>query len=205
MITGIVQGIARVVKVDSKTEFKTLTIQTDLSLDDLSIGDSIAINGVCLTLTSIRKDSFTVDVMEETLKKTNLFQLSEGSQINIEKMMLLTSRVNGHLVQGHVDTTAKIMRLWFQNNAMWLGVEIPKELKPYIVSKGSICLDGMSLTVVDVLNGYFTVSLIPHTQEVTIAKNYQVGRIVNLEADLIAKQLAKLLEGYYENGLGKII
>ena len=197
MITGIIESIGKIISVKTGNNFRTIGIETSLDLSGCKIGDSIAINGVCLTFTKLEGHCFLVDVVSETLQKTNLGSLTVNSPVNIEKMMLAGGRINGHFVQGHVDTTAKIQKIWLDNGAIWLSIDKPKMLKPYIMPKGSITIDGMSITVCDVLDDSFTVTLIPHTQAVTIAKFYTTGSVVNLEADMMAKHLNKLLETQY--------
>lgn len=202
MITGIVLATGQIEAIAQKPQAKQITLRTPFLLNDLALGDSIAVNGVCLTLVQREDFVFSADVVAETLQKTNLGLLQIGDSVNLEKMLAVTGRINGHFVQGHVDCTARIERRWTEGSADWLQVALPTQLKPYVVPKGSITIDGMSLTIVEVSDTWFTVTLIPHTLEKTIAKHYQADTVVNLEADILAKHLTKLLETHYATTLG---
>ncbi len=194
MITGIVESIGRVSQIDRHSNNLHIGVKTSLNLKKLQPGDSLAVNGVCLTLTRIQGQTFYADIMQETLEKTNLKYLQLTSQVNLERMAQIGNRISGHIVQGHIDTCAKIVNISQQANALWLEIVLAKSIAPYVVNKGSISVDGMSLTVVEAKDTTFTVMLIPHTQQQTIAQDYQVGDVVNLEVDMIAKHIKKLME-----------
>jgi riboflavin synthase len=202
MFTGIIEQIGTILE----NQQNRLKIKVDNNfIDDIKIGSSIAVNGVCLTvverliqpsptLTKVGHGELVFDVMPETLRRTNLGKLRAGSQANLERALKVGGRWEGHIVQGHVDASALVQSLKFkvqsdgQKEAV-LTIELPKGLAKYIVPKGSIAIDGVSLTVVDVEQNYFTVAIIPHTMERAIIKNYQKGTKVNIEVDILAKYL----------------
>lgn len=192
MFTGIVEeiGIVRNV-IDS--EFGSITIDAKKVLEDVHIGDSIAVNGVCLTVTSFNSHSFTADVMGETVRRTSLSQLNKGSGVNLERAMSVNGRFGGHIVSGHIDSVGKISSMKRDGNAIWVTIDTSYDTLRYIVEKGSICIDGISLTVTNVTNVGFSVSVIPHTMNETTLLNKKVGDNVNLETDIIAKYTERLL------------
>ena len=192
MFTGIVEeiGIVRNV-IDS--EFGSITIDAKKVLEDVHIGDSIAVNGVCLTVTSFNSHSFTADVMGETVRRTSLSQLNKGSGVNLERAMSVNGRFGGHIVSGHIDSVGKTSRMKRDGNAIWVTIDTSYDTLRYIVEKGSICIDGISLTVTNVTNVGFSVSVIPHTMNETTLLNKKVGDNVNLETDIIAKYTERLL------------
>jgi riboflavin synthase len=198
MINGIIEAIASVKTINSTKNFKRMIFETALDLSDHHIGDSIAINGVCLTIIHLSKQCFEVDIVFETLNKTNLANLKIGDPVNLERMLILNGRISGHLMQGHVDTTATIERIWRDTEATWLSIEKPASLSPFIFPKGSIAIDGTSLTIVNVFDTNFSVMLIPHTQTHTISQTYQVGTKVNLEADMIAKTIHQQMRIHHD-------
>jgi riboflavin synthase len=159
----------------------------------LEIGESIAVNGVCLTVSSVTDDGFTADVMPETLQRTTLGALAGGETVNLERALRLGDRVGGHMVSGHVDATGIVTALREDTNARWVTIATPEDLIDLIAEKGSIAVDGISLTVVAVFAGAFTVSLIPVTLAATVAGAWRVGTAVNLEVDLIARYVARTL------------
>ncbi len=163
-------------------------------LEDINIGDSIAVNGVCLTATAFDSSSFVADAMAETLAKTNLNKLAPGDKVNLERALRLGDRLGGHLVTGHVDGVGTIARIERQDIAIVITVNAPIEVLHYIVKKGSITIDGTSLTVVDLTSESFQVSLIPHTAQHTVLGSKKVGDPVNLEADVVGKYIEKFLE-----------
>lgn len=163
-------------------------------LEDINIGDSIAVNGVCLTATAFDSSSFVADAMAETLAKTNLNKLAPGDKVNLERALRLGDRLGGHLVTGHVDGVGTIARIERQDIAIIITVNAPIEVLHYIVKKGSITIDGTSLTVVDLTSESFQVSLIPHTARHTVLGSKKVGDPVNLEADVVGKYIEKFLE-----------
>ena len=170
-----------------------LTISGDLIFEDMHIGDSIAVNGVCLTVTNKTKESFTADVMAETLRRSSLGSLKAGSKVNLERAMAANGRFGGHIVSGHIDGTGEIESFVREDNAVWVTVKTPVKLLKYIIEKGSIAIDGVSLTVAYVDNRCFKVSLIPHTAANTILLSKKAGDIVNLENDIVGKYIEKLM------------
>ena len=198
MYTGLVQGLGTVKSVQEFGKSKHIAIDAKIDLSKAGVGDSIAVNGTCLTITTRDKSTFTADVVHETLNKTNLGFLSQGSQVNLELTATMGSHIGGHIVKGHVDTVGEITDIKADGVAQWITVAFPSEYSGLLVPKGSIALDGMSLTVVDVGADWFTVTLIPHTLSVTIAQHYSVGSKVNLEFDILAKHVQKLWGPYHE-------
>ena len=196
MFTGLVEEQGIVKRVTGGQQWGRLTLKATKILNDIKQGDSIAVNGVCLTVISFTGDSFTVEVMAETLAKTNLGDLVPGHKVNLERALRLDSRLGGHLVSGHVDGVGTIIRQETAAIAMITEIETPPDLFPYLVPKGSIAVDGVSLTVVERTQKGFTVSLIPHTLQETVLRGKQTGDKVNLEVDLVAKYLESLLPSF---------
>ena len=157
------------------------------------LGDSIAVDGVCLTVVSIHSSSFQADVMHETLNRTILAKLGRGSEVNLERAMQLNSRFGGHIVSGHVDGMGTIVNIQKDDNAVWFTIQAEPGIMRYVIEKGSITIDGISLTVAKVTEDTFSVSIIPHTLKMTILKNCRVGDLVNLENDIVGKYVEKLL------------
>lgn len=170
-----------------------LTIEARTVMEDLKIGDSVAVNGICLTATSISPKGFTADVMHETLNRSSLGGLKAGSHVNLERAMAAGGRFGGHIVSGHVDGTGRIRSVTKDDNAIWYTVEAGPEILRYVVEKGSITIDGISLTVAAVTGDSFSISAIPHTVAVTLLKEKGPGDLVNLETDIIGKYVEKLL------------
>lgn len=193
MFTGIIEEIGTVKSISHGAKSCTLEIEAKTVLEDTIVGDSIATNGVCLTVTSINNGAYTADVMPETISRTSLSQLKKGSKVNLERALTLNKRLGGHIVSGHVDGTGRISRRYNDDNALWLWIDCAQDIMRYIVEKGSITIQGISLTVAKVEQGAFAVSLIPHTQEATTLHNAKVGDIVNLENDVIAKYVERLM------------
>ena len=164
-----------------------------LDMSDVQLGDSIAVNGVCLTAIKFSDDYFAADVSNETIKLTSLNSLDVGSDVNLEKALLPTTRLGGHLVSGHVDGLGEVLSIKEESRSIQIIIRAPAELKHYIAMKGSVCVDGISLTVNKVDNTDFELNIVPHTQQKTVIKNYQSGTKVNLEVDLIARYLERLL------------
>jgi riboflavin synthase len=162
-------------------------------MDDVQLGDSNAVNGVCLTAIEFDKKHFVADVSNETITLTSLKGLAIGSEVNLEKALLPTTRLGGHLVSGHVDGLGEVISIKEESRSIRLIIRAPDELKHYIAMKGSICIDGTSLTVNKITNTDFEINIVPHTQQQTIIKNYKPGTRVNLEVDLIARYLERLL------------
>lgn len=194
MFTGIIEEIGRMTKVNKQAQAMVLTIEARTLLKDIHLGDSISVNGVCLTVIAFQTNSFTVDVMPETFRQTSLRSLSVGSKVNLERAMSGSGRFGGHYVQGHVDTTGTIRSIHQEENALVYRLEpIDASVMRYIIPRGSITLDGISLTVVTVVENKFSVSIIPHTLAQTILQEKKVGDSVNIEADLFGKYVDHLL------------
>jgi len=193
VFTGIVEelGIVRIVRL--LPESGQITVEGRIVLSGTQIGDSIAINGVCLTVIRQSEREFTVDVMAETLAKTNLVELKNGNRVNLERALQLQTRLGGHLVSGHIDGVGTIRRITSWGIAQVYEISAPPTILSYILPKGSIAIDGISLTVIDVESEYFTVSLIPHTFEQTTLGLKEIGASVNLETDLIGKYVARFM------------
>ncbi len=196
MFTGIVEETGRIKKNDKSAG--KLYIEACKVLEGSTIGDSIAVNGVCLTVTSMNGNIFTADVMPETLRRSNLGNLSPGSYVNLERAMAANGRFGGHIVSGHIDGTGSIRELKRENNAVWVTVDCDRKILKYIIEKGSITIDGISLTVAYVDDTCFKVSIIPHTASETTLLKHKPGDIVNLENDVVGKYVEKLLR-YREN------
>lgn len=195
MFTGIIEEIGRIKKIVEILMGKRFFIGAKSVLNGLKIGDSIAVNGTCLTVTEFNSEGFWVEVVAETLRCTNLGFLTEDMPVNLEPSLTLQKALGGHLVQGHVDGTGTILNITHEGDALLLQISYPPKLRPFLVNKGYIALDGMSLTVIEAYDDYFTLTLIPHTQKVTIAGSYQVGQVVNLEGDI----MAKYAENFYKH------
>lgn len=191
MFTGIIEEVGTVRTINKTTKQSRLTVSANLVLENLKIGDSIAINGVCLTVINFDQKRFCVDVMNETIQRTAYLQLKVNSHVNLERAMQLNGRLGGHLVSGHVDGTGTIIQIKKDLNATRYTIQTTPVLLKYIVEKGSIAIDGISLTVVSVNESSFAVSLIPHTMQVTTIAYKKVNDLVNLENDLIAKYVEK--------------
>ena len=193
MFTGIVEELGTIRSIQRGAHSAVLSIGASLVLSDLKIGDSVAVNGVCLTATSRDAGGFTADVMHETLNRSSLGALTVGSRVNLERAMAADGRFGGHIVSGHIDGTGTITAIRPDDNAVWYTVAASPELLRYIVEKGSITIDGISLTVAAVAADGFSISAIPHTAAVTTLGKKQVGDTVNLETDIIGKYVEKLL------------
>jgi riboflavin synthase len=194
MFTGIVEELGVVEGIEQQDDAIRLTVRGAFVTTDASLGDSIAVNGCCLTVAQRDGETFTADVMHETLSKTSLGVLDIGSKVNLERAVTPTTRLGGHVVQGHVDGTGTVLRRTPSEHWEVVEVELPADLARYLVPKGSITVDGISLTVVDVHDASFTVSLIPETLARTTLGFKQPGDPVNLEVDVIAKYVERLLE-----------
>jgi len=195
MFGGLVETLGVVLEEKMDQACKYLTIQPQLAFDDVKMGDSIAVNGVCLTVTQIKNNQFDFCLVPETLSRSNLGQLLKSSVVNLERSMKLSDRIGGHCVQGHVDAVGEIIDIQEQGSARLMSVKMPSHLGKYIINKGYIGLDGMSITVVEAKPDYFTVIFIPHTQEVTIVNRYRVGTLVNIEVDILGKYIEKIMRG----------
>ena len=191
MFTGIIEELGKVDSIGSGR----LSILASKVLEDVQLGDSIAVNGICLTVTSFDRKHFTADVMPETIRRTALRELKKGSPVNLERALTLSSRLGGHIVSGHIDGTGEVESFTSEDNAVLLQVQAAPKIIHYIVEKGSVALDGISLTVAAVTEKDFTVSLIPHTREVTTLHAKQKGSPINIETDVLGKYVEKLLRG----------
>jgi len=197
MFTGIIEEVGTITKVKQISKRAiALTIAAEKVLVDVNIGDSIAVNGICLTVTSSTQAEFIVDVMPETIKATSLRSAKEGTIVNLERSLLPNSRLGGHFVTGHVDTTGNITQKKQVENAVYYDISIPKDLMIYFVAKGSIAVDGVSLTVFGVDQDSVTISLIPHTLDVTNLGAKEVGDVVNIECDMLAKHVHRQMKHY---------
>lgn len=193
MFTGIVEEVGKIHQIWHGTHSAVLEVSANIVTDGLKIGDSVAINGVCLTATKISDHSFCADVMPETLNRSNLGTLITQSPVNLERATQVGDRLGGHIVSGHIDTTATISNILRDDNAIWYTLIPPTEWLRYIIEKGSVTLDGVSLTVARVDNTAFAVSLIPHTAANTTFAVRRIGDKINLECDIIGKYVEKLL------------
>lgn len=196
MFTGIVEDIGRVDSIESNNKEISLEILTGKTdTEDIVQGESIAVNGACLTVTSVNTRTFTVEVSEETLARTNLSALVAGSETNLERSLKVGGRMGGHFVTGHIDGIARVDSKKKSGNSFEFWFKVPFELAKYIISKGSVALDGVSLTVNRVVDNSFSVNIIPYTQNETTFKHLEIGSGVNIECDIIGKYVEKLTSG----------
>ena len=193
MFTGIVEEVGVLKSIRRGASSAVLEIAARTVLEDIHLGDSIAVNGVCLTATSFTGSSFTADVMHETLDRSSLAALRPGSRVNLERAMAANGRFGGHIVAGHVDGVGTVLETKRDDNAVWYTISASPEVLRYVVEKGSITIDGISLTVARVGPESFAISAIPHTVAVTVLKDRKAGDKVNLETDIIGKYVEKLL------------
>jgi riboflavin synthase len=193
MFTGIVEEIGSISLMDVRTGATGLVINCQTALNGMHLGDSIAVNGVCLTVVDLSEHSFTTEAVPETLHRTNLGNLNQGSPVNLERSLTLDRSMGGHYVQGHIDGTAYIEGLESEGEALNYYFKTPSELLRYIVPKGFVAVDGASLTVVNVDAQGFSVTLIPHTQHWTVMGKEQIGYRVNIEVDIMGKYIEKLM------------
>lgn len=197
MFTGIVEEIGIIQGIKKGEKSSILLIKANMVLEQTVLGHSICTNGVCLTVTSLNGSTFEADVMAETLRRSNLGKLSVGSKVNLERALSVESRLGGHIVSGHIDGTGEVISFVKEDNAIWVTVKSTPDILKYVVEKGSITIDGISLTVAYVDEKTFKVSIIPHTAKESTILNKKIGDAVNLECDVIGKYVEKLL------GLGK--
>lgn len=193
MFTGLVEEIGIVRNITKSVDSAKITIVTDQLLEDVKLGDSICTNGVCLTVTNLNGKEFSVDVMPETIRNSSLKSLSSGSKVNLEKALKASDRLGGHIVSGHIDGIGIIQDYKKEQNATWLIIRSDTKILKYIVERGSIAIDGTSLTVAYVDKKVFKVSIIPHTKEKTVLLNKKIGDEVNLECDVLGKYIEKLI------------
>ncbi|MCT4563721.1 MAG: riboflavin synthase [Maledivibacter sp.] len=194
MFTGLVEEVGVVQSVLKGRQSAKIVIKANKVLKGVKLGDSISTNGVCLTVTDFKDTLFSVDVMAETIRKSNLKNLAPGSKVNLERALRLGDRLGGHLVSGHIDGTGIISSFDKEDNAVWVTIKTTTKLLKYIVHKGSIAIDGISLTVAYVDENVFKVSIIPHTKDATILLDKSMGDEVNLECDMIGKYIEKLMD-----------
>lgn len=194
MFTGIVEETGTLRSLSRGSKSCVIHVQCSTVLEDTRIGDSIAVNGICLTVTSMESGGFTADVMNETLSRSSLAQTRPGDPVNLERAMAANGRFGGHIMSGHIDGTGIIREIRDDDNAVWYTVEAPPEILRYVVEKGSIAIDGISLTVARVDDRSFQVSVIPHTRAVTALSSRRVGSPVNLENDIVGKYVEKLMQ-----------
>ena len=189
MFTGIVEEIGTINSLVNNV----LTIQAEKVLADIKLGDSISVNGTCLTVVNFTESKFSVDLAPETLRRTAFGNLNPGDTVNLERALAASDRFGGHLVQGHVDATGRVISIRDEGDSSIFRISNPKRLKPYLVEKGFIAVDGISLTIVKVLTSSFTLSVIPYTRINTNLRNQQIGGKVNLEVDILAKYVENLM------------
>lgn len=201
MFTGIVEEIGTVAHIRRGRSSAILTIRAKTIMDDVHIGDSIAVNGVCLTVTELQTDGFSADVMHETLDRSSLAGIQTGSHVNLERAMAANGRFGGHIVAGHVDGTGRIVDIRRDDTAIWYTIQASPEILRYIVEKGSIAIDGISLTVARVSTDRFSISAIPHMVRETVLQERRKGDVVNLENDMIGKYVERLI--WADSGNGK--
>ncbi|AIS08636.1 Riboflavin synthase, alpha subunit [Lactobacillus helsingborgensis] len=197
MFTGIIQATGTITRLEINAQHARLGIcASALTPADLPLGASIAVNGICLTVTDWSDNDFAVDVMPETMKRTNLGHLQKGSLVNLEPALALNGKLDGHIVAGHVDTTAELVIRNENENSIELEFAVPHKYAPFIVEKGSIAIDGISLTVTMAENDHFGVSLIPYTIQNTTLAHYQVGDKANIEVDMIGRYAVKQIQAW---------
>jgi riboflavin synthase len=193
MFTGIVEELGIIRKISISGHSGSITIEASKVLEGTRIGDSIAVNGICLTVTSMASDSFTADIMAETVRRSSLKGAVSGDKVNLERAMAADGRFGGHIVSGHVDGTGTIINMHREENAVWVTISAEPSIMKFIVEKGSVCLDGISLTVAKVGATDFSVSVIPHTGEETTLLRKKVGSPINIENDVVGKYVERLL------------
>lgn len=193
MFTGIIEEIGEIAAIKHGIKSCELLIKGNIIFDDLKIGDSVAVNGVCLTATTISNKTFTADVMAETMRRSGLGKLQKGSKVNLERAMSANGRFGGHIVSGHIDGIGFVQSLVREDNAVWVTITADETIIRYIVEKGSIAIDGISLTVAKVYKDAFSVSIIPHTASQTTLLTRKSGDRVNLECDIVGKYVEKLI------------
>ncbi|TCO78705.1 riboflavin synthase [Marinisporobacter balticus] len=193
MFTGLIEEIGIVQSILKGSKSAKIVIKAQKVLEDVKLGDSIAANGVCLTVTGFSNSTFSVDVMAETIRDTNLKTLTPGAKVNLERALSLGDRLGGHLVSGHVDGVGIIKDFKREDNAIWVSIAPSSPILKYIMHKGSVAIDGISLTVAYVDDVLFKVSIIPHTKDLTTLLSKEIGNIVNLECDMIGKYIERFL------------
>lgn len=202
MFTGIIEAVGEVGAVETCNGDLRVFIHTGkMDMGDLALGDSVAVNGVCLTVVNFLKDGFWADVSQETLRRSSLSGLKQGMRVNLEKALRANARLGGHLVSGHVDGLGTVLSISRDARSWFMRIQAPEDLSRYVAVKGSITVDGVSLTVNALADNCFDLNIVPHTMQMTIMSDYQVGQRVNLEVDLIARYLERLLPCTTPDGL----
>lgn len=201
MFTGLITEIGQVGRSANRGEGLRLAVYAPSTADSARVGDSIAVNGVCLSVVAKAGKVFEADVMSETIAKTNLRLLGPGSRVNLERALRADQHLEGHLVQGHIDGVGRVIRVNRRENSMVIWIKAPAAVRTYLARKGSIAVDGVSLTIADIEQGTFSISLIPHTRQVTNLGDRRAGDLVNLEADVIAKYLSTFVETDRSDGV----
>jgi len=201
MFTGIIEELGRVHEVEARGEDARIVIEAELVTEDIHEGDSIAVNGVCLTALAVRKDSFAADVSRETLNRSTLGRLQKGAPVNLERSVTPVTRLGGHLVQGHVDARGKFLGAEAHGGSWTVRIAYPPEIARYLVFKGSVAVEGISLTIAELTDDDFAIAIIPKTWDVTNFSHLQAGDAVNLEADVIAKYVERIMS-FSESGRG---
>ena len=194
MFTGIIEEIGKVDEIKKAGKSNSLTITCTNILEDMTLGDSIAVNGICLTVSKLDNKSFTADVMPITFQKSNLKNCRNGEFINLERALQLKSRLGGHLVSGHIDGTGKIISVTKYENAVKIKIQINPEQRKFMIPEGSICIEGISLTIAELEQNHLIVSIIPETIKNTILQYKKIGDIVNIESDMLGKYLYNFLQ-----------
>lgn len=202
MFTGIIESLGNVAAVQAAGAGKRMTVHTDLDLSGTRIGDSISVNGACLTAVTLEKQRFAVDISPESLQRTTLGQLAIGQEVNLERALRLSDRIDGHLVSGHIDGIGHINSRTTVGNAIVIGISVPSSLSRYMIEKGSVAVDGISLTINSVAKEAFSVSVIPLTAEMTTLRSKSAGDAVNIETDMIGKYVAKFMTGSHPGDPG---
>lgn len=194
MFTGIVEEIGLVLSIKDVYKSRVIKIKCKKVIEDINIGDSICTNGVCLTATKLGKDYFIADVMMESLKLSNISKLKEGDSVNLERALSVNGRLNGHIVSGHIDGMGTIIGAENHGNSTVIKVECSNELLQYMVCKGSVTLDGTSLTISSLKENYFEVSIIPHTKDESVILKKNIGQAINIECDMLLKYIKRLMD-----------
>ena len=198
MFTGLVEEMGSLEKKESTGEGLRLTVSANIVMNDLVIGSSISVNGVCLTVVEKNENSFSVDTIEETLKKTNLGELEIGGKVNLERSLKADARLGGHFVLGHVDTTGTVTKIDELSNSHFMTISFAEKFKKNLIFVGSVAIDGVSMTVAELEGNTFSVGIIPHTWQETVFSTKNVGSTVNLEFDVLGKYVERIMEGKAE-------
>lgn len=193
MFTGLIEEVGTITSITNEGKGKRIEVAGKLIFGDLKIDDSVAIEGVCQTIVKINKGVFTVQAIDETIKKTNFANLKIGQIVNLERAVRLTDRLGGHIVQGHIDTTGKVKKIKKESNSYLVSIEFDSKYKKWIIPVGSVCINGISLTVAKIKDNVFTVAVIPHTWDVTTIGQIKEGDLINIEFDLIGKYIENML------------